>query len=265
MSNYLDRIVARTQATETLAPAPEPAAVHDPLEADASDGLAAIDPFAAETEGAIGATMPGAAESSGAAALDTVSSTQAATIGAAAPSISLPFGRESLGGASTQAPGADPMPLQAGGVTGPDDADAEPEAIIIGARTITGDRIAPNEPSGMDGLVILPISDLAAQGFVPALQPISDLAAQGFVPALQPISESAAQGFAPGLAPEATAGAAETVIATPQITIGRITVQVTIVPDRPALPAARPAGRRTVPAPGPALAPLRLRLGLGQM
>jgi hypothetical protein len=121
-------------------------------------------------------------------------------------------------------------------VPSPSDAEAAPEA-IIDARTATSARIAPDEPAETGDLVILPISDFAGQGFVPAL------------------------------APEAAAGPAEAVIVAPQISIGRITVQVTVVPERPALPAARPAVRRAAPAagPAPAPAPLRLRLGLGQM
>jgi hypothetical protein len=242
MSDYLNRIVARTQATETPASAPERAAVPDLLEDDAAEAPGALDPFAADGE-AEGAKMPGATNSSDADALADSARPDRAAMIAPAPSMPLPSGRDHLAGASSPMSSADPppvlpradlLPIQASEVPSPSDAEAAPEA-IIDARTATSARIAPDEPAETGDLVILPISDFAGQGFVPAL------------------------------APEAAAGPAEAVIVAPQISIGRITVQVTVVPERPALPAARPAVRRAAPAAGPAPAPLRLRLGLGQM
>jgi hypothetical protein len=257
MSDYLNRIVARTQAMETPASAPEPAAVPDLLEADAADGpgaldpftvageeAGALDPFAAEGEAA-GAKMPGATNSSDADAPADSARPDRAAMSVPAPSMPLPSGRDDLAGASPPMASTDPppvlpradlLPIPASEVPSPSDAEAAPEAIIdIDARTVTSARIAPDEPAETGDLVILPISDFAGQGFVPAL------------------------------APETAAGPAEAVIVAPQISIGRITVQVTVVPERPALPAARPAVRRAAPGAGPAPAPLRLRLGLGQM
>jgi hypothetical protein len=264
MSDYLDRIVARTQATEAPVPASAPAAGADPLEAEALDGPDAVDALEAEGEPIAGATTSIVGGSSAAGARDAARPERAATFEPALP-MPLGFDREFDVGATSLVQ----EDAAAGLVSAGQAADAS-------ARGTASDRPRSDSRFGRAEALISPSTE---SGLVAPIEP-SQLAVpqpEEFVDdaglgsgkppeisglATPPAAAPGALAFAPAPVP---VGFAESAVVVPRITIGRITVQVTILPERPESPVTRPVARRAAPPAVPALAPLRLRLGLGQM
>jgi hypothetical protein len=274
MTGYLASIVARSRA----APAAPPRAAAPPA-----------DPFDAEAQAEpVDSFGPGGADGAGAVATDSVGDGTAA-------GGDIPLGAEAGHfGSGAEFPGR-ARPLAADNDTparsvqswapGSDALDGYPPAASpqadrpapgVGPEPRAAAPIDPTRPARRDpiGAPSTPTPDMA-EAIAAARAPLPPVVAEVTDRAARIVGEAADLPGPVGDLPPAMqllpshlgsdAGLHATPApAVPQISIGRITVHVTVA-ERPPPPPAKSAQRRIAPPQLPVQAPLRLRLGIGQM